>query len=96
MNAEQLLLSRWRDLPPEQQREVIDFTEFLAARVASSNESGNTFTSPRSLENDTALLRRCRSVPDLIESVRRRHRELAEDVEWLDSTALLREDRDER
>jgi hypothetical protein len=96
MNAEELLLSRWRDLPPEQQREVIDFTEFLAARVASSNESGNTLISPRERENDTALSRRCRSVPDLIESVRRRHRELPEDVEWLDSTASFREDRDGR
>jgi hypothetical protein len=83
MNAEQLLLSRWRDLPPDKQREVIDFTESLAARVASSNESDNTFASPR-------------SVPDLIGAVRRRYRELPEDVEWLDRTALLREDRDRR
>jgi hypothetical protein len=81
MNAEQLLLSRWRDLPPDKQREVIDFAEFLAARVASSNESANTFTLPREPENDPDLSRRCRSVPDLIESVRRRHRELPQDVE---------------
>ena len=27
MNTEQLLLKKWRSLPPDQQQEVIDFTE---------------------------------------------------------------------
>jgi hypothetical protein len=96
MNAEQLLLSRWRDLPPDKQREVIDFTEFLTARVASSSEL-QTFSPPsHQPENDPDHESRCRLVPELIESVRRRHGELPKDVQWLDSTALLREDREKR
>jgi hypothetical protein len=97
MNSEQLLLSRWRDLPPDKQREVLDFTEFLAARLLSSSESAASLNLSDSSENDQApALRRRQSVPALIEAVRRRYRELPDNVEWLDSTVLIRQDRDEQ
>ena len=31
--AEQELLEKWRYLPPEQQREILDFTEFLVQKM---------------------------------------------------------------
>jgi len=88
MNSEQLLLSRWRDLPPDKQREVLDFTEFLATRLLSSPESE---ASPN-LSAD----RRCQSIPALIEAVKQRYRELPDDVKWLDSTVLIRQERNGR
>jgi hypothetical protein len=97
MNSEQLLLLRWRDLPPDKQREVLDFTEFLAARLLSSPESAASLNLSDSSENDQApALRHRQSVPALIEAVRRRYRELPDNVEWLDSTVLIRQDRDEQ
>lgn len=32
MTAEQLLLEKWRSLPPDKQQEVFDFVEFLQTR----------------------------------------------------------------
>jgi hypothetical protein len=32
VNAEQLLVEKWRSLPPVKKQEVIDFVEFLEAR----------------------------------------------------------------
>jgi hypothetical protein len=32
VNAEQLLVEKWRSLPPVRKQEVIDFVEFLEAR----------------------------------------------------------------
>lgn len=34
---EQILLKKWRTLPPEKQQEVIDFVEFLESRTPSSD-----------------------------------------------------------
>ncbi|MGK7879075.1 MAG: hypothetical protein AB4060_03105 [Crocosphaera sp.] len=33
MNSEQLLLSKWRNLTPDKQQEVIDFVDFLEFRL---------------------------------------------------------------
>lgn len=96
MNSEQLLLSRWRDLPPDKQREVLDFTEFLATRLLSSPESEASPNLSASPENSQTPDRRCQSIPALIEAVRERYRELPNDVEWLDSTVLIRQERDGR
>jgi hypothetical protein len=37
MNTEQLLLEKWRLLPPERQQEVIDFVEFLELKKATTS-----------------------------------------------------------
>lgn len=34
MNTEQLLVEKWRSLPPDKQQEVIDFVEFLELKKA--------------------------------------------------------------
>lgn len=34
MNTEQLLLEKWRSLPPHKQQEVIDFVDFLELKKA--------------------------------------------------------------
>ncbi|CCI25415.1 hypothetical protein MICAG_2790019 [Microcystis aeruginosa PCC 9808] len=47
-------------------------------------------------ENSQTPDRRCQSIPALIEAVRQRYRELPNDVEWLDSTVLIRQERDGR
>lgn len=39
MMAEQLLLAKWRSLPPDKQQEVFDFVEFLQSRQASISRS---------------------------------------------------------
>lgn len=36
MNTEQLLLEKWRSLPPDKQQEVIDFVEFLEFKKATA------------------------------------------------------------
>ncbi len=36
MSKEELLLEYWRDLPLEQRRELINFAEFLHAKVATN------------------------------------------------------------
>jgi len=33
MNGEQMLVNKWRNLPPEKQQEVIDFVEFIELRI---------------------------------------------------------------
>jgi hypothetical protein len=38
MTIEQAILERLRALPPSAQREVLDFTEFLAARLGQDRE----------------------------------------------------------
>jgi Protein of unknown function (DUF2281) len=39
MAVEKLLLSEWRELPPEQQQEVVDFVEFLHNRAIAHSET---------------------------------------------------------
>ncbi len=36
MDTEQLLLEKWRSLPPDRQQEVIDFVEFLELKKATA------------------------------------------------------------
>lgn len=36
MTVEQILLEKWRSLPPDKQQEVFDFVEFLQTRQSSS------------------------------------------------------------
>ncbi|MFQ4145975.1 DUF2281 domain-containing protein [Chlorogloeopsis sp. ULAP02] len=38
MSIEQLLLEKWRSLPPDKQQEVIDFVEFLEFKTNSANQ----------------------------------------------------------
>jgi hypothetical protein len=47
MNAEQLLLQKWRSLPKDKQQEVIDFVEFL--------ELKKTTTTGQQAEPETKL-----------------------------------------
>jgi hypothetical protein len=39
MNSEQVLLEKWRTLPIDRQREVLDFLDFLLSRPTISPES---------------------------------------------------------
>ncbi len=39
MAVEKLLLSKWRELPPEKQQEVVDFVEFLHNRTIAHLET---------------------------------------------------------
>lgn len=39
MTAEQLLLEKWRSLPPDKQQEVFDFVEFLQSRQVSVSKN---------------------------------------------------------
>ncbi len=39
MTVEQLLLEKWRSLPPDKQQEVFDFVEFLQSRQVSISRS---------------------------------------------------------
>ncbi|NHC34762.1 DUF2281 domain-containing protein [Scytonema millei] len=36
MTVEQILLEKWRSLPPDKQQEVFDFVEFLSWRTSTS------------------------------------------------------------
>ncbi|ACK70252.1 conserved hypothetical protein [Gloeothece citriformis PCC 7424] len=38
MDSEQLLLQKWRDLPPDKKQEVIDFVAFLESRIKEQPE----------------------------------------------------------
>jgi hypothetical protein len=38
MSPEQLLLEKWRTLPPDKQQEAIDFVEFLKFKTTSTTE----------------------------------------------------------
>jgi hypothetical protein len=44
MNAEQLLINKWRLLPPDKQQEVIDFVVFLEQNYIRKNEQVNKQT----------------------------------------------------
>ncbi|MEM1169618.1 MAG: hypothetical protein AAGJ08_11205 [Cyanobacteria bacterium P01_H01_bin.35] len=49
-----------------------------------------------SQNTDTTQQKRRKSVPQLIARIENIHKELPTDIEWLDSTKLIREDRDNR
>jgi hypothetical protein len=38
MNAEQILLEKWRTLPPEKQQEVLNFVDFLKQKTSSQKK----------------------------------------------------------
>jgi TRAP-type C4-dicarboxylate transport system substrate-binding protein len=38
MNAERILLEKWRTLPPEKQQEVLDFVDFLKQKTSSQKK----------------------------------------------------------
>ena len=42
MNTEQILINKWRLLPPEKQQEVIDFVAFLEQNYTEKNKTGET------------------------------------------------------
>ncbi len=37
MNSEQKLVTKWRNLPPEKQQEVMDFIEFMELKALQTN-----------------------------------------------------------
>lgn len=45
-------------------------------------------------ETDSTWEQRCKAVPKLLDKIRQRREQRVTDIEWLDSTVLLREDRD--
>lgn len=47
-------------------------------------------------EADPTWEERRKAVPKVLAEIERRRKELPTDIEWLDSTALIREDRDSR
>lgn len=47
-------------------------------------------------ETDPTWEERCKAVPQILADIEQRRKELPSDIEWLDSTALIREDRDSR
>jgi plasmid stability protein len=47
-------------------------------------------------ETDPTWEDRCKAVPQLLADIDRHRKELPTDTDWLDSTALIREDRDSR
>ncbi|OKH36389.1 hypothetical protein NIES2119_17235 [[Phormidium ambiguum] IAM M-71] len=51
------------------------------------------FISP---ETDPTWEERRKAVPQILSDIEQRRKELPSDIEWLDSTALIREDRDSR
>ena len=42
MNTEQLLLSKWRNLPASKQQEVMNFVAFLEEQIKAGSQSGST------------------------------------------------------
>ena len=47
-------------------------------------------------ETDSNWEERRQATPQILANIERRRQELPSDIEWLDSTALIREDRDSR
>lgn len=49
MNTEQLLIEKWRSLPPDKQQEVIDFVEFLEVKKATITRQATKLKSKSTL-----------------------------------------------
>lgn len=52
MNAESLLLNKWRNLPVEKQQEVIDFVAFLEAQINGTIPKSDRPISPLNSQSD--------------------------------------------
>jgi plasmid stability protein len=86
------LVEQLEQLADRNARTLDDLVVAILKRAVQQNRTDlKFFISP---ETDPTWFQRCKAVPQVLAEIEQRRKERRTDVEWLDSKALLREDRD--
>jgi hypothetical protein len=62
MNSEQKLISKWRNLPPDKQEEVMNFIEYIELRTLQSNSAIENQIMPEEPKTKSNLGQRLRAI----------------------------------